>query len=338
MLHSLRFQFALFFLPFIRLNRWRFILPLPKETKPKVKRDPKPIVITESALRVTADFDINERVADGVKPRSAAKGLTIAEWASAINEKPRNPIESNSKLKKTKFYQWSLPAHTATLVKDDKLVVHKTCPMADECAKFCYAAQGGYTFKSSMIAHTRNLQWVNNDPEGFVSEVTEAIRDKHSKGMLKAFRIHDAGDFYSRSYYMLWKQVIEALPSVQFYAYTKMVPMFEKLRSEGLIPRNFTIIYSFGGTHDHMIMENKHRHSKVFPTYRAMIEAGYWDTTETDLNASKPWKRKIGLVYHGADWAKGEACDKRVTLIGWLRYKWHQFLVWGEVKAPGHGE
>lgn len=329
------FSLGFFLLDSFRdLTEWRYDPPpLPKVKRPKVKREPKLIQVKDWARKLTADFLLSERAIEGLKPRSAAKGLTIAEWASLITDKPKSVIESNSKLKKTKFWQFTLPAHTGAIVNGDKVELKVTCPMAGSCTGFCYACQGGYIFKSSMIAHTRNLQFVESDPEGFVSEVIEKIGKQHKAGKLKAFRIHDSGDFYSASYFNLWKRIIEALPEVQFYAYTKSVPMFKRLAREGRIPSNFSVIYSFGGKYDHLIDVKRDRHSKVFASYREMVEAGYWDTTETDANAAKPWKRKIGLVYHGADWAKGEAHGKnRKTLFGTLRYKWHQFLVWGEVK------
>lgn len=231
-----------------------------------------------------------------IKPRNVAMGMSETEWAEAIRKYPSKVIGQNSKLKKTQFFQWTLPALTAAVVVNDKVTVKSTCPMAGDCAKVCYACQGGYGFKPAMIAHTRNMQAFLDNPDQLASDIITSIE---SKRKLRAFRIHDSGDFFSLSYTLWWIGIMEALPNVQFYAYTKRVAMFKRLASKGMLPKNFTVIYSYGGTEDHLIQPECDRHSRVFPTVEAMKAAGYADTTKTDEKASRPEYLKIGLVYHG---------------------------------------
>jgi hypothetical protein len=53
----------------------------------------------------------------------------------------------------------------------------------------------------------------------------------------KTFRIHVAGDFYSSTYTRKWIAIVQALPDVQFYAYTRssrvetIRPALEELRA-----------------------------------------------------------------------------------------------------------
>jgi hypothetical protein len=231
-----------------------------------------------------------------IKHRFIAKDMSEAEWIKAIKTPPRSLIASNSKLSKSNIYQFSLPAFQAVVVRDGELTPWKTCPSAGACGKFCYASQGTFMFGCSMVAHTRNLQFYLDDSKAFVSRMVEDIGRIRK---LRAFRIHDSGDFFSREYALDWFKVIEALPEVQFYAYTKMVPLFNKLKSESKVPSNLSTIYSFGGRFDHLIDVERDRHSKVFGTDDEMRESGYADTSETDDNAADPTVRKIGLVYHG---------------------------------------
>lgn len=238
--------------------------------------------------------------AEGMKPatiktRFVAKDMTEQEWIAAIRERPVAMIASNSKLSQSHIWQFSLPAFKAAVVVKGKLTTLKSCPSAGECARFCYASQGTFIFNCSMIAHTRNLQFYLDDKEAFIARLIQEIG---ARKKIKAFRIHDSGDFFSREYALDWFRIVSALPHIQFYAYTKMVPLFNKLRGEGLIPSNLSMIYSFGGIHDHLIKDSD-RHSKVFSSYEEMIAAGYHDTSETDDNAADPTKVCIGLVYHG---------------------------------------
>lgn len=241
---------------------------------------------------------------DTIKTRFAGMNMGAWEWTEAITQAPKTMIASNTKLRKSRIHQFSLPAFKASVIVGGKLTTIKTCPSAGECGTFCYASQGTYLFNCSMVAHARNLQHYLTNTGDFKSQLINEI-SKIRK--LRAFRIHDSGDFFSRQYALDWFEVINALPNVQFYAYTKMVPLFNRFKSEGLIPKNLSIIYSFGGKHDHLIDLNVDRHSKVFSSHEEMVESGYSDTTDTDTNAADPTKRCIGLVYHGKKKFSGNA-------------------------------
>lgn len=55
-------------------------------------------------------------------------------------------------------------------------------------------------------------------------------------------RIHEGGDFYSQSYVNKWKDIIQMLPHIQFYAYSKKLKKFDF--SEILALPNFNVINS----------------------------------------------------------------------------------------------
>ena len=151
-----------------------------------------------------------------------------------------------------------------------------------------------------------------NHPFDFADQLIEEIQSKRN---LRAIRWHDSGDIMSEGYWGFMTMVMNALPHVQFYAYTKMVS-FIKSRSD--IPANFTYIFSFGGQEDNLIDIDHDRHAKVFDSRRALRKAGYSDGTHTDRLATNPKFKKLGLVVHG-NWLampKMRKMVKRLNAVG----------------------
>ena len=194
-------------------------------------------------------------------------------------------LTRNRKMKQSsaRVFNFTLPALT-------------TCPMAGACARGCYARQGAYIFSNVKPKHERNYEASQTDE--FVSRMIQEVRQSRATHI----RIHDSGDFYNREYMNKWFSIIEAMPDVKFYAYTKMVEMFKHAHK----PRNLGIIYSFGGKQDHLIDVRVDRHSQVFKHVDDLINAGYVDASHDDMLALTP-NHRVGLVYHGAkskNWGK----------------------------------
>jgi hypothetical protein len=105
-------------------------------------------------------------------------------------------------------------------------------------------------------------------------------------------RIHDSGDFYSREYLHKWFKVMDSLPNVKFYAYTKALPLFEG----ETLPANFTLIKSIGGKRDDLIKSDD-RHAKIFKSEADLLAAGYSNASENDLVAIGN-NYKVGLLAH----------------------------------------
>lgn len=187
-------------------------------------------------------------------------------------------LTQNSKLKKTslvnnaKVYNFGIPAK-------------ETCFAALTCKAYCYADKGMYLFAKK--AQYSRLEKTKTD-EFALEMLTEIIELG-----LSYVRIHDSGDFYSREYLHKWFKIIEALPHVTFYAYTKSIPLFIGER----LPSNLTLIYSYGGKYDHMIDPAAHRHAKIFKTLDEMKQAGYANASDNDLVAIGE-NIRVGLLIH----------------------------------------
>jgi hypothetical protein len=219
----------------------------------------------------------------------------------------------NSELKPHGIFNWTIPAW---YVRRADGSIFKTCPNAGACAKVCYARNGTYRFSNVVSAHTRNLDLVLDDPSTWEEEVCQELRKRKYRptGSVrelpdgiklhdldpwlvewvqhggKAVRIHDAGDFFADWYLEAWLRICRENLDILFYAYTKEVSMFRRVKQ---FPVNFRYLFSTGGLEDHLIGED--RHADVFPTEEAIIAAGYISQDASDLLAVLLPTNKIGI-------------------------------------------
>jgi hypothetical protein len=199
-------------------------------------------------------------------------------------------LTQNRELKKVGVYNWTLPAFETTIL--GKRVA--TCPSAGICAAVCYARNGTYGFPAVKAAHERNLRMVLEDlPRWQAAMTVEVRKPKYDRRWI---RIHDSGDFFSDAYTQAWLDVALAAPRVIFYAYTKEVARFKRLAAAGRIPPNFRYLFSLGGLQDGAIDPNVDRHSEIFPSLDALLQAGYYDQEADDREAITAPTTKIGIV------------------------------------------
>lgn len=194
-------------------------------------------------------------------------------------------LTRNSKIKKSKHrtFNFGIPAYKSASGMF-------TCPNAGACAKGCYALAGAYLFSNVAQAFERRLAVTMS--ESFAETMLKEIDANRAERI----RIHDSGDFYSEEYLNKWLEVIKARPKVLFYAYTKMISLFKRRKAD--IPKNFLVVFSFGGTEDKLIDVKRDRHSLVFTSIKELKSRGYADASNQDDVALGKNKR-IGLVYHG---------------------------------------
>lgn len=183
--------------------------------------------------------------------------------------------KGNSKLKKSKITAFSLPEG-------------KTCPFKGACFRdnYCYSMKASRQYPNVKLAREHNYQATLQD------DFIENAINSYSKINWKTHRIHADGDFYNQTYAMKWLEIIRSLPSHRFYAYTKSFLLFDY----DMLPENFLLIQSLGGTQDKKIDFNR-PHAKIFNSEKELIENGYHDCSKFDhevFNAGN----KIGLIFH----------------------------------------
>ena len=200
-----------------------------------------------------------------------------------------NLLTQNSKLKKTskalglRVFNFGIPAYKSASGK-------LTCPMADECVKFCYAKKGAYIWSNVKPAFEKRYELSKTDD--FVEAMNAEIRKKKPDYV----RVHDSGDYYSRAYLHKWIEVAIHNPDVRFYSYTNMVKMMLNVS----LPDNYDIIFSDSGKQKNLINERVHRHTKIFSSYSDLVHAGYTDASAVDLYATRWFNatNKVGLIFH----------------------------------------
>ncbi len=200
-----------------------------------------------------------------------------------------NLLTQNSKLKKTskalslRVFNFGIPAYKSASGK-------LTCPMADECVKFCYAKKGAYVWSNVQPAFEKRYQLSKT------LEFIDAMNAEIKKKRPDYVRVHDSGDYYSRSYLAKWITIAKDNPEVRFYSYTNMVDMMHKAE----LPSNYDIIFSDSGKQKHLIDKSVDRHTQIFDTKDNLKDAGYVDASDTDLYATKWFNdtNKVGLVFH----------------------------------------
>ena len=201
-----------------------------------------------------------------------------------------NLLTQNSKLKETskklglKIFNFSIPAYKS---KSGKVV----CPFAESCVKYCYAQKGNYK-RFPKVAEGMEERFLISKSLSFVALMDIEINKKKAD----AVRIHDSGDFYNNEYIEKWVNIAMLNPNVNFYAYTKSIPLFKGRN----LPKNMDVIFSFGSKKDELIDVNNDRHARIFNNETELLKEGYINASKIDYYATKfhSENKKVGLIYH----------------------------------------
>ena len=226
-----------------------------------------------------------------------------------FSERPSKILKQNEKMQHSDgtssiFFNVGLPALKGLAVDEDtgEFIVIDTCPGAGACKTYCYAMKGGYVqWKASSLGSTRMLNFLYNDPEGFMAKLSEEIaaaEKKYGKKNTKVVvRWHDAGDFFSPQYLEMAYDVAKKHPDVDFYAYTKMASVAQAER-----PDNFKMNFSQGAAvgQEKKIDFVKTKNSRVVPKELfadalEKDETGKWQYKTPE--AVKAVKDRIAIKY-----------------------------------------
>lgn len=179
----------------------------------------------------------------------------------------------------------------------------KTCPGAGWCKKICYAMRGNMGMPMARKAQARRL--IASKRADFVPKMLAELGRRKSCGVV---RIHDSGDFYDSVYLGKWITIAMARQDLTFFAYTKMVPMVQRLSN---IPSNLKLIFSYGGKWDSMINPVRDYNAKVFETKAEGKRQGYHFSPDNLPLMFHQNRACEGFVYHGV--MKYENCMKIQT-------------------------
>lgn len=120
----------------------------------------------------------------------------------------------------------------------------------------CYSAVG------ERYPSVRKRYWANFDAvRGQRAESVVNVLGSCFPKNAKRVRVHTAGDFFSEDYFLGWMLFAKSKPDVQFWAFTKSLPLW--VNNSGEVPSNMEMQASYGGRHDAMIEEHRLKYAKV---------------------------------------------------------------------------
>jgi hypothetical protein len=139
----------------------------------------------------------------------------------------------------------------------------KTCPGKGECAKYCYAEHKIQArYKTVQDSRERNYKY--SKTHTFMADMIEILNRITTKYThIKYVRLHESGDFYSKTYLTKWTVIAEAFPDITFYAFTKSAFI-----QDCELPDNMIMWYSHGGKFDKDYRSEENQAVVVQPGYR----------------------------------------------------------------------
>jgi hypothetical protein len=206
-----------------------------------------------------------------------------------------------------------------------------SCPYAQDCLSKVYNLDGKRTLRDGPLTQFRcfsasqevvytnvyNLRKANYDTLRAMShdaDMYNAIKEVMPKNA-GVIRIHVGGDFFNEKYMLAWLRMAWAYPNVLFYAYTKSLKFWAKLR--GFIDEtpNMVLTASRGGRLDSMIESEGFRSVRVV---YSELEANLLnlEIDHTDSHAADPYKKNddFALLIHGVQPAGSMASQAIKTL------------------------
>lgn len=186
-----------------------------------------------------------------------------------------------------------------------------TCPFAKECRSHadrvtgkivdgkhcqfrCYAASAENLFPNVRKSRWQNFELLRQHKTaiGMANLLENSLLRKKN---IKLVRFHQSGDFFSQAYFDAWLILAQQHPELTIYGYTKALPFWAKRLN--LIPANFKLVASRGGTHDHLIDLLGLRSVKVVFTEKEAADAGL----ELDHDDTHVWKydKSFAILLHG---------------------------------------
>jgi len=205
---------------------------------------------------------------------------------------------------------WSCPQAKDCLSKVVEIGGKRSIKDGKDCQFRCFSASQEVVFPDTYNKRKRNFDALRSLKSA--GEMGKVIADAMPKN-LGICRIHVAGDFFNEEYFRAWQAVAYVNPTRLFYAYTKSLNYWVKLRD--YLPSNLVLTASRGGRLDHLIDEHNLRESKVVFSEAEADALGY-EIDHTDEHAAIPEIRNesFALLIHGVQ-PKGSEASKAIKAL-----------------------
>lgn len=115
----------------------------------------------------------------------------------------------------------------------------KTCASGCPCAQKCYAVKLCRIYKTVKNAYDHNLSIWETDPDGYFSQVSNAMK------MSRFFRMHVSGDFPTFDYFLKFIDTVRENPHCEVLVFTKRYSFVNAFLFCGkTLPENLHLIFS----------------------------------------------------------------------------------------------
>jgi hypothetical protein len=171
-----------------------------------------------------------------------------------------------------------------------------------DCKFTCYQASLESIFPTLFNLAHRNLELLKAAKT--VEAMGKLIHDSLPK-QARIIRIHPGGDFFSEEYFMAWINVALNNKNLLFYAYSKSVHIYKKLKH--LVPSNLVITCSLGGKYDNLITKSMKTCEVVFSPEEAVAKGIPID--HDDSFAYSVGVKRFATLLHGKQQAGSPASE-----------------------------
>lgn len=174
-------------------------------------------------------------------------GKTTWHIKTPIGHMPPVLVNGNDKIGRGVFHFSTLAGdleYNVTLANGENVTMRGTC--AGTCENG-YCVAGHYKRRQSVKNSLANKTELAREYPDFLKA---AIMAQIKADKIKFVRIHVTGDFFSRDYLNMWRDIIRANPSTTFWTYTKETAAetaFDDLPNANIVKSNVADIgYNFG--------------------------------------------------------------------------------------------
>ena len=127
----------------------------------------------------------------------------------------------------------------------------ETCPGAGACLNYCYSFKS-WRYPAPFFSQCQNTLLMINNFSIIEDELKKIINTSKFKNMDKIdFRLYVDGDFSNYQEIINWMLLLEKLPKISAYGYSKSLNLFLDLSDQGFkFPKNYILNLSNGGKFD----------------------------------------------------------------------------------------
>ncbi len=151
--------------------------------------------------------------------------------------------KGNSKMGEIAVFSTLMGDYTYKRLKGKLKNIKGTCGNCDDCRTSCYVRHGYAIRPGEILNHAKNTWGMRNQLDKVIADLSKQL----ARGNIETVRINAAGEIENRDQFAMWCTLAYSFKTVKFYIYTKNYTVAEHFLLNGLVPKNFVVLYSIWG-------------------------------------------------------------------------------------------